>query len=143
MNIATKFDMWQRLFAIEHQTLRRPPVTCEACEGQKKVTLRGESYDCPKCRGAGEVRHEVSGCVVGMASSVGHIRATRETVGEHTHFDIWEDEADLGVERTVVEYMLVGSGVGSGRVWREHDLRATREEAQAECDRRNGWQVSP
>lgn len=139
MNFSSKFDMGQFVTHITRQWVDLSPVTCAACEGSKKVDLRGSQFDCPGCKGAGTVLAKAYGWVLGVTSSVGSIEAKREVVTEMTCFYNGEEELDEGTERTLVKYMLRATGVGGGSVYDEHCLFASREEAQAECDRRNDF----
>jgi hypothetical protein len=96
-------------------------------------------YPCPKCSGVGHIVKKDSGFHVGGSGTVGQIRSTHETVTDRTCFEWWEHEPAEGSLHTVNEYMLDTTGIGSGSIRREHNLFATREEAQAEADRRNDY----
>jgi hypothetical protein len=105
-------------------------------------------YKCPSCDAKGAIQRTRSGWIVSGSGVVGYIRTTAlakfndEDVWE-VHGDWWEDEPhphplDSG-PLVMVEYMLGSTGIRSGSIWRERDAFASREEAQAECDKRNHY----
>lgn len=106
---------------------------------------------CPECDGTGmlalakggEVRCQNRHCWNGLVnrtqvhpwairrddiSGVGKISAER-----------WMEYAR---EQSETRYMLAATGIGSGRLWYERDLFFNVEDAQAECDLRNGVAAS-
>lgn len=139
MNLSTKYEPGQHVYCLTHSNVDMPPVRCSACEGERVVDVRGEKFPCPKCAGKGEIVHKASGWIVGDSGTVGHIRLTREQVTGMSHFDLWEDELPEGEWRTVEEYMISSTGIGSGTIWRDFNLFASREDAQAEADKRNHY----
>jgi hypothetical protein len=125
MKFETKFDMGQIVHVISQTRASKVLEPCPTCLGEGCIPVRGESFVCPKCNGSKNVTQTAYVWHVAESSTVGQIEicTSRETL----------DDAE-----TDVRYMLRATGIGSGRVYDEHELWAgTREEAQAEADRRN------
>jgi hypothetical protein len=125
MNITTKFSLGDTVVPIGRriETISDP---CPTCEGTGMLALvKGGSVPCTvkECWYGRINRQQTHPWAVraDLTSTVGIVR------GEH--------EAASPPE---VRYMIFSTGVGSGTVWKEEDLFATDDEAQAECDRRNG-----
>lgn len=135
MQLTTKYEMGQTVWSISHGSVERNPVACPACE-DGTVELRGERYKCPRCDGKKTIHVKANGWIVSDRGAIGLVRADMKA----PHWDQrWGDDYVKGGEMYVfVEYMLDSTGIGSGRVHHEPDLWPSREEAQAECDRRNG-----
>lgn len=124
MIIATKFNIGDRVVTIASTSVKLPPEPCAACEATGFVTLLGSSYHCPRCNGKKEVQCTGRGWVISNAGTVADIRIE--------HGPDYNDS----VPRTTVGYFL--NQPRSGTVYAEENMLATREAAQAECDRRNG-----
>lgn len=141
MKLETKYDIGQRLFSLTEASVQRPPVQCAACEGSGQVDLRGERYHCPLCNGRKTTQAHDRGWVVGASGCVGSIEVEHESLKDTTYYPSGYnfDDLALGSMITVVKYMLDSTGVGSGTVHYEPNLFHSRKEAQAECDRRNGY----
>lgn len=131
--VETKFKLGDKVSAIRRGSLTRTehsqcPVCCEPGATPGKVTMGGEVFDCPKCRGRKTVETQGWGWYVEHASTV----VVRVSV------DVWlpEDADDPGRE---IRYMLRASSSGrSGSLMQENELvDGDRAAAQAECDRRN------
>ena len=137
MNIVTAFEIGQAVFevALESEAVWE---TCTACEGTGKVTLHGESLCCPKCHGKGGKnvwmprRWKVKG-----PFHVGQVEVCVRAPQPHQSAiadERWVQDGEVWREE---KYMLVQTGVGSGRVYRASRLYATAEEAQALADEYN------
>lgn len=140
MKLESKYEMGQELFHIIQATVKLPPVQCDACDGNGDVRLRGETYACPNCNGRKQIQKTGHGWITSASGRVGkidieHFGLTKWT-GE-TGYDF--DDLELGTPITIVKYMLDSTGIGSGSVYSEPMLFPSREAAQAECDRRNGY----
>ncbi len=122
MNITTRFSLGQTVWALWNTRADRL-VNCECCGNTGKVVIAGQEYICPKCHGAGQ--HKVYDGERWYVETSGHIGRISPEIYE------------AGDERTNISYMLDSTGIGSGTIWREANLCESREEAQAECDRRN------
>lgn len=128
MKIETKYNIGDKVVAITRTGVKLPPEQCAACEGSGRVALRGESYNCPRCNGKRETQRTGHGWVIVNAGTVADIRIE--------HGPPRFDYDDNRVLRTHVQYFL--NQPGSGTMYDEDNLYPTRDEALAECDRRNG-----
>lgn len=128
MKLESKFDLNQTVWAISSDTFRHI-VKCEVCSCTGKVFIGGEEFVCPKCNGRA-TRPQYDGVkwyISNHKAVVGKITLTR-TIPHSYNSD--DDNRNT--------YMLDQSGIGSGTVWPENRLFSSEEEAQAECDKRNG-----
>lgn len=128
MILHTKFDIGQTVCLIRQETT---PVTrpCAVCDGRGYLDLvKGGNVPCTnryvdkdRCR-SGNVTLRITQPwkVMGLLT-VGKVTATT-------------DDSFPGEN---ISYMCEETGVGSGSVYYEPNLFASREEAQAECDTRN------
>jgi hypothetical protein len=131
VNITTRFSLGDSVFVISDSRAWKLG-DCPTCDKTGKIMVSGEQFVCPKCEGRKEIRNYKRRWYVDRQDIVGQIRvvANRD-------------------ELTVIEAMLVSSGVGSGGVLDERNLFATRDEATEECDRRNAdhgdapWECEP
>lgn len=107
---------------------------CPACNGTGTVSLNDDRYTCPKCYGrSGEYRYGPALWRITEISEVGQVRT------EYTSTRGWDDMLNepARAQKSIIQYMLESTGVGSGTLWPERDLFFNKESAQAECDRRN------
>lgn len=136
MIVTTKFAFNQWVCYIGQE---RPRVweTCPTCEGKGRIEINGESFPCPKnchygklsrldprkwmIQGSGEVKCLWLRLYADPTPEVGEESC-------YYHYTQADDERN---------YMLSTTGVGSGTLHKECDMFTSREEAQAECDRRN------
>lgn len=128
MKIETKFSLGDVVVPISQgsETVGDP---CPECDGKGRLALvKGGDVPCQNHRCYNglvnrtrvypwAIRHE-------DVSEVGKIEATRLM--------------EYCIERSETRYMLAATGIGSGRLWYERDLFASVEDAQVECDLRNG-----
>ncbi len=136
MILTSKYEMGQRVWSIQQTRVQKPDRICGACDGTKIVELRGSKYECPECKGRGEVLVYSSGWVITGSGKIGKIAI--EHCAPYFEKRYGDDVVDGGRVFTFVSYMLDTTGIGSGTVYEEPNLWPSREEAQAECDRRNG-----
>lgn len=128
MQIDTKYSIGQTVHAITSDFCTRK-IKCPACHGSGMVPIDGESFCCPKCKGHGLFdRHAGHKWVPTETGVVGNVQVT---VTAARFLDTWDKPSPH------ITYMLDTTGVGSGRLWEESDTFPSREDAQAECDRRN------
>jgi hypothetical protein len=122
MMIETKFGVGDTVYKINNERKQRRRA-CTACDGLGRISLPdGDKYNCPACGGRGVfIDWEPTKWLVAARMTVGQVRI-------HVSFEDKDDE-----ER----YMTHETGVGSGTLHNALDLFATKEEAQAECDKRN------
>lgn len=127
MKYESKFSIgdtvWMTDDRVFHQIIR-----CAACVNTGKVKIGAEEFICPKC--SGRCAHEQYAgrkfYIYGQ-TTVGQVRVCDEP-GRYN-----QDEPN-----PKYEYMLHDTGIGSGQIWKQESLFATKEEAQAFCDGRNG-----
>lgn len=131
MKFASKYDLGARVVSIFQTSVKLPPEKCSACDGEGSCELRGQRFNCPKCSGQKQTQAHGYGWVIGDGGVIGRIDATAYAGGATPHGD--DEYLRDGVAYT---YMLTSSG--SGTVYDEANLWPTREEAIAECNRRNG-----
>ncbi len=124
--LTAKFDIGQEVFVVNTTSAYRN-VKCDACRETGQIELGGEPFTCPKCEGKSKHRQYAGHkTYVAHCGRVGKIEAT-------AYGDRYVDsEDDNGVR-----YMIDTTGVGSGSVWNERDLFATREVAEAYCIEKN------
>jgi hypothetical protein len=139
--LTSKYEMGQRVWSIHSTRVQRADRTCGACDGAKVVELRGSKYECPSCNGKGEVHVFGHGWVISGHGCVGKISI--EHCAPFYEKRYGDERAEGGRVATFVTYMLDSTGIGSGTVYEEPNLWPSREEAQAECNRRNGSEVAP
>lgn len=127
MDIHTKFGLDDVVFYITDTDFYED-IDCEACNKIGKITFSNIPGDfiCPVCKGQSKHpqyrgRHWL---VVGKG-----------IIGKVSYNLIIASLADKEPEE--ITYMLHQTGVGFGTIWDERNLFRTKEEAQAECDRRN------
>lgn len=137
MNITTKYSLGETVFAIRRDFVSRI-VKCKACENTGSIKIDGESFECPKCKGASK-HHQSAGLktFVYESGKIGQVRF--ETTDGAYKEQRRNYDLELGVEppETEIKYMIDCTGIGSGTLWDEEDLFPSREDAQAFCDAKN------
>ena len=130
MIIETRFSLGDVVHVLRHARMERVIEPCPACKEAKVIVIEGESFKCPKCDGRGHLIGQRHAWYVDLTSTVGRVE-----VATRSREDITEDEPWLLDER----YMLHATGIGSGTNYnsRQDLWGGSREEAQAEVDRRN------
>ena len=121
MEIETKFNIGDRVWVID-QCRRMIETKCPICNGDSYVNINGTNFKCPSgdCY-KGYVHHwEDKKWRIYLDSIVGNIKVEV-----------------LSNSIAKVEYMIEATGIGTGNVWKENLLFATKEEAQARCDELN------
>jgi len=132
VNITTKFDLGQRVWAVHrgHETLRD---LCPLCGDTDAVLLAtGQSVQCPERYGNGHrnVIERWWPWTIYREGTVGQVRV--ECV--LPEYDAGESAEQIARRR---QYMLRETGVDTGSLYNEVDLFGSREEAQAACNARN------
>jgi len=137
MKIETKFSNGDKVYRITRAPLWEY-IQCSGCAGEKRIVLRDKSSaPCPNCKGHGTLRTASAmswGCSQ-QKFTIGQIRVTiTNSPGllEKREFDNFAPKDGYHEE-----YMTVETGIGSGSVFKGRDLFVTREEALAECKKRN------
>lgn len=142
MNITTKFDLGQTVYAV-HRGMESLRDECPLCGDTDRVTLTtGQVVMCPE-RYSGSHRSVIQRWwpwTIRNTGTVGQVRVELTAPG----FGYDEDEESVKRRR---QYMLIETGVGSGSLYNECDLFASKEEAEAACAERNaeddGCQPAP
>jgi len=114
MILRTRFSLGDQVYIRKVQCLEKPRVPCKICDGTKIVFIKGISYLCPECKGAGHGPIEF------------HDRAV--TLGPYT---VARVTTDASYEGTEIKYMTEDAGCPSGTLWKESQLFETEEEAEA------------
>lgn len=120
-----KYELGQLLAGITSYQVDRL-VRCATCKSTGFVKIGEEEFLCPKCNG--RAKHPQYAGLKWLVD----VREAPVASIEIRHRDGSRMIQDPELE---VRYMLESS-LG-GRLWREQELYPSREEAQAECDRRN------
>jgi hypothetical protein len=130
MKLESKYDTGHVVSMISYEEAKRV-VECSTCLRTGKVKIGEEEFICPKCNGRSvHIQWNGRKWFVKGSSEVGKIQIVFQTLGYESN--------DEPHGRPHVTYMLAETGVGSGQIWGEKDLFASREDAQIECDKRNG-----
>lgn len=141
MILKSKFDLNQKVFYIKNDKIRKweDYEDCKDCNGTGKIkSVAGNLLICPTCHGkTGEYKfYNEEYQIIDGEYTIGQIRIVCFSLKKTGMFDnIGEYDPD-NIEYNV-EYMVYEHGVGSGTVYYEKDLFATKEEAQEECNKRN------
>ena len=137
MRFETQFNFKQEVWEVR-QCMVNEWVPCSFCAATGKIKgAGGEERMCPECHGR-LGRHEVKGLAwaAGGPLTVGQIRIEHtcaSTGGEGCIFDNYGPQKEQRKE----EYMCYETGIGSGSIHRDYELFASREEANAEAERKN------
>lgn len=146
MKLESKYEIGQLVFGVRRDSVEAPSDPCSACDATGQVDLRGQTFTCPSCKGSKALKRTGYGWVRAQSGTVGMIRIA--VIKDPKDSDIWDVYGDWGADDPCphsggplaqFEYILDSTGVGSGWIWKERDLFSSAEEAQAECDRRNGY----
>lgn len=135
MIIETKFSLMQHVYGIG-KVSRTASEPCPICDGTGEVEMvKGGKAKCPQafksCHYGRTNKTYTNPWAPNYSGVVGQVRTESEALA-------FRDEDERDQPETKVQYMLSSTGVGSGTLWSESDLFATAEEAQTECDTRNG-----
>jgi hypothetical protein len=141
--ITSKFDLGDEVWIIQRSNVPTW-VPCAFCGATGQITgANGQADKCPKCydrKGKTVYEPEASwhlldnftGCY-----SIDQVPQTRPSLP----FIIGQIKAEITAQRNGVDsefnYMCNETGVGSGTLWPEREMFATKIEAIAECDKRN------
>ena len=136
--IHTKFVLGTRVWRVSWTSPKRQDP-CPFCAGVGRICgTDGSSERCPKCRGAGSKTVWLPRCysVGDRPLTLGEVQVRERAEyreGPESEFDNFGWQEAKREER----YMCRETGIGSGSLHDADDLFATREEAQADADRRN------
>lgn len=138
MHVDTKFNFEDRPFLINQERAKRW-VVCGFCAGSGSINgASGEKRSCPECYNRkGTYEYFELKWAVSRQLTVGQIRFSMTAAYDAGDDDTVFDNYGSQKYKREVEYMMRETGIGSGSLWREGELFATEEEAQAECDKRN------
>lgn len=133
MKIETKFGLGDKVYKIGYDR-KEEMVDCPVCGGTGQLDGKdGSKHGCPKCFGNGHgfVCRGKKWQIL-QQLTLGQVTVTiRKSQGmPGSMFDNYKSQK---TER----YMAEETGIGSGSFYYSKDLFFSKEEAQAECDRRN------
>jgi hypothetical protein len=136
MQINTKFGLNDTVWLIGYDSVREW-VVCPSCEGEGKVELKDGRHSCPTCYGKrGEYKYHDKEWQVQRTLTIGEIAPKVQNIVPDDMFDNVGHYVE-GATIYTCTYMAYETGIGSGSVWDEERLFATKEEAEKECKRRN------
>lgn len=121
MEFKTKFNIGDKIFIIQSTTYVGKNI-CTACNGTKYINLGGDSFMCPKCSGIGYIENY----------DKEQWRVTTDS--ECAKRPIGKVEIESDGKYTDITYFPKNMG----SFFHEIDCFKTEQEAQEECDRRNG-----
>lgn len=110
MNIETKFSAGDKVWYVEEKEVEQP---CKYCDGTGKVQIKDKKFRCPNCGGSGKAEDKIISFVAGQI-----------TIEE---IKVW----------CLTEVVGVKYYDTNGYRFFEEDCFATREEAEADCVKRN------
>ncbi len=132
MEIKTKFDLGQRVYII-HKSGQLVNRVCKACSGNGDIihNTQDESFKfmCPNCQGSGQLEEWLSDKL-----QIAYEKAKIGRVGVELYRETF---INRGSAKNRITYMVDETGIGSGNLWNEDDIFATKEEALEECEKRN------
>ena len=142
MDIKTKFSINQKVFII-HQDYAKKWVTCGFCGGKGNIIgVNGSDHSCPECWGDGGKNQVIGLAWMPMGEfTIGRVQTTIINITSDGMFDNIGHYVE-GEDKQETDYMVYEKGVGSGYVFKEHDVFASLEEANTECAKRNAVLVS-
>lgn len=114
MEIKTKFNLDDIIWVIDSKKVEE---ICPICEGKGLIGIKNETFACPKCHTNGKINEKDEWFVKGQIK-ITDIRVWCLYIPEIRYLDEKFN--------------------GNGIMVYEEDCFATEEQAQKECDRRNG-----
>lgn len=118
-----KFELGQKVYAVDSRIKQKKVhVLCDVCDSTGLVKLNdNRKYCCPACGGKMET------------INYGHEYYIEYSKAEIGKVEAIEYLPEYGT-RSEINYMLKPTGVGNGRVWKEHMLFTTETEANTFCN---------
>lgn len=132
MQLASRFDcnqkVWHRFIGTKEAREK-----CQACDGSGNIEAKnGTTQSCRECFGRGYVSEYVHDTpVVNGPYTIGQVRI-EYTVKSDNESDF--DNYGKQKEKTIVQYMMYETGIGSGSLFYEESLFITKEEAALYTD---------
>jgi len=124
MKFETKFDNGQEVWIVQDNK-HYQIIRCITCDSKGKIFLKEQEFICPGCDGRSSRRNYAgSKYCVSQHGRVGKVSIENQTIGYDPKF--------------IITYMIDSTGVGSGNVYEEARLFASKAEAQLYCDQHNG-----
>ena len=122
MQIETKFNLNDHVFHIRRCEVYQD-IPCATCGESGKVTIGGDEFVCPRCKGRTKDKRTQLKWMVYDSGTIGKIEVQRYT----------SDAPEYLEDRET--YMFTATG--SGTVYDGDCLFGDSEQAEAECARRN------
>ena len=125
--LRAKFKVGQKVYAVSTKCDSKwIHVKCDLCNstGKVKIKGKGDRYTCPKCNG------KTTAEFYGYRYIISYPNAMIGKVNIEEYADKYKK-----CFRSKVTYMLDGTGVGSGAIWEENRLFATKDEAEDFCNK--------
>jgi len=118
LNLTTKYGVGDVVYSVTPGYRDLAERECALCSGNGQVAIQGSdrTAECPDCR-YGMISEWVDRDMAAHPHVIGQVRVETES------------KTDRGKKK--VSYMCLDTGIGSGTVWAEDRLYATREEAEA------------
>ena len=143
-DIKTKFSPGDKVFKIQNKP-QQVEVKCRFCGGTGTILgLNGTNGECPECRGrGGKSKWLPTKWLVDSELTLGQVKVEITDSPGINGGCIEQDAPDLAFDNYKPQqsqhekYMAVETGIGSGSVWEAENLFTTRQEAEAECEKRN------
>lgn len=142
MKFESKFNLNQKVYQISYHTEEKT-VKCEACNGMGKITmLNGKQAACPECYGRCNVtmRGEQKWFIEKRQLTIGQCKGEITSIEKTGMYDNCGEYNPDNIEHKY-QYMCYETGISSGSVYYEENLFADKEEARAECDKRNSLNI--
>ena len=138
MKFESKFNFWDRPHTITN-TKKKDVRSCNFCGGKGRIFgINKEPRSCPECYGRRVEHYWIDeGWRVDGQRTVGEIRIRHRCKSNGQDPNSIFGNYGPQEEEYEEEYMCLETGIGSGSIHKVESLWATKEEAQAECDRLN------
>ena len=138
MKFESKYNFGDKVYTITNNK-RKDIRSCRFCGGKGMIVgANTESRLCPECYGRRVEHYWIDeGWRVDRKLTIGEIRIRHRCKSNGEDPDSIFSNYGPQEEEYEEEYMCNETGIGSGYVLKVERLWATKEEAQAECDRLN------
>jgi hypothetical protein len=128
MILETKFNLEDKVYTVIKKISQEKQI-CIVCEGIGYLDLKDKTqFVCPKCNGVGKIWKANKGVYIVKGP-----------------FTIWKISKSISIiayepekeHKTIENYMLMETGIESGRVYNTKEIFSNFKEAQGQCNLRN------